>query len=637
MWLTLLLLACGDDDETKVLRDEDGDGVANVEDCAPDDPSGSPGRSEDAYDGLDNDCDPSTPDDDLDGDGFLRAADCADSDADRYPGATEICDDKDNDCDGAVDDEASDASTWWRDEDGDGYGDEDASYTGCEAPAGYAEQPGDCDDDDDAVHPGRSEVCANGVDDDCDGNSESDDGICAFEGFMFADEAADAWLYGSAVDESCGYAVSGVGDLDGDGDEEALIGCPGQIVDGAWQGQVWLEEGPVYGERSLGGADAGFHVDQDHASLGERLGPAPDLDGDGFGGVWMGASGMDSHGGAALVYQAPLSGDLDELDADLWISGTGADDGPTTSVSDLAWPGDWDGDGVEDIVVGSGGINDVSHTADAHAWLLSGPLSGAMNVSDATTRFTADLGDGYDTPGWFEDGTRVCALEGADGVSGLLIAQPRADGNGVDSGAIYLVTAAATGEQDLTDGAADGVWVGERAGDWAGYGGASTGDLDGDGYTDLLIAAPGVDGDGIDQGALYVELSPWTTDGLVRNLSDADIRLSTTRQYAGWHHAIVPDVSGDEAPDLLIAADAGAPLVWLVEGPLEAGAWDLDDLAGATIWGTTDPPERRVESVGASDTDGDGIADVLLGHYNNDLEANDNRGGVFVLLGRPGY
>ncbi len=80
----------------------------------------------------------------------------------------EICDGADNDCDGLIDEDATDPSAWYRDGDGDGYGDPGQTQQACAQPSGYVSDNTDCDDTDPAVHPGDLEVC-DGKDNDCDG------------------------------------------------------------------------------------------------------------------------------------------------------------------------------------------------------------------------------------------------------------------------------------------------------------------------------------------------------------------------------------------------------------------------------------------------------------------------------------
>ena len=185
-------------DESTLRYDDDGDGYAETEgDCDDQDPTLSPGAPE-TCDGVDNDCDGSVDNHpesgntyylDEDGDGYGATAsyvvacappagyvtdgsDCNDTQASIHPGATEICDDRDNDCDGTVDEEVT--TTWYLDRDGDGYGDDSASTQSCALPSPYySGEGGDCDDLKPSIHPGANEVC-DGVDQDCDGTVDED-------------------------------------------------------------------------------------------------------------------------------------------------------------------------------------------------------------------------------------------------------------------------------------------------------------------------------------------------------------------------------------------------------------------------------------------------------------------------------
>lgn len=88
--------------------DQDGDGVSQNEgDCDDNNPDISPNLDENPYDGLDNDCDASTPDDDLDQDGYPISSDCDDLNDEIHPNVEDyICDGIDNNCDGQIDEQA---------------------------------------------------------------------------------------------------------------------------------------------------------------------------------------------------------------------------------------------------------------------------------------------------------------------------------------------------------------------------------------------------------------------------------------------------------------------------------------------------------------------------------------------------
>ncbi|MBX5482394.1 MAG: putative metal-binding motif-containing protein [Myxococcaceae bacterium] len=212
----------GEPDEGLVLEtfyvDQDGDGfgdparpvmacmqgpgmVTDNTDCDDDPQAGGasahPGGTE-VCDTFDNDCDGMVDDGvrltffvDADGDGFgdetqptvmacsapkgysEKGGDCDDSPTvdgpSRHPGAAEICNVLDDDCDTQVDEGVK--STFYRDQDNDGYGDALSSVDACTPPPGYVADATDCNDTPGpgaAIHPGAAEVC-NGVDDNCAG------------------------------------------------------------------------------------------------------------------------------------------------------------------------------------------------------------------------------------------------------------------------------------------------------------------------------------------------------------------------------------------------------------------------------------------------------------------------------------
>ncbi len=151
---------------------------------------------------------------DLDGDGYtVEDGDCDDESAAVHPGQQEICNEVDDDCDGDVDEEV--AATWFPDEDGDGFGDDDAAVEACTQPAGASSVGGDCDDGDGEIHPMATEVC-DGVDNDCDGEVDDPAEIEHFDWYPDAD--ADGYGSEDDVVSSC-QQPSGYLEVAGDCDD----------------------------------------------------------------------------------------------------------------------------------------------------------------------------------------------------------------------------------------------------------------------------------------------------------------------------------------------------------------------------------------------------------------------------------
>ncbi|MES2642400.1 MAG: MopE-related protein [Myxococcota bacterium] len=225
-------------DATVWYRDADGDGhgtpadgvracapptghVALADDCDDTDPTVSPDRPE-LCNGEDDNCDGAVDVDavdlrtwyaDADADGYgdraaasfacapfagtvADATDCDDTRAVVHPGAAELCNDLDDNCDGATDEpEADDAASWYADDDGDGFGDPTVSIHACHPPGGFAASGADCDDTDAAVSPAGVETC-DGRDENCDGATDGPEAVDAAR--WYADTDTDG--FGLAAD-----------------------------------------------------------------------------------------------------------------------------------------------------------------------------------------------------------------------------------------------------------------------------------------------------------------------------------------------------------------------------------------------------------------------------------------------------
>ncbi len=207
-------------------------------DCDDTDASTNPGGVE-LCDGLDNDCDGSIDEGsvsyvDWDGDGYGAAGtacpvdstraplpgDCDDYNAAINPAAEDVCDNRDNDCDGAVDE--GDVS--YVDADGDGYGAEGSMHTDCPVGTGYAANPGDCNDTNPAMNPAAIEVC-NGLDDDCNGLVDAADPAMTDGITAYVDTDGDG--YGSTDTAIVCFVGDGYTTVPGDCDDANASVHPG--------------------------------------------------------------------------------------------------------------------------------------------------------------------------------------------------------------------------------------------------------------------------------------------------------------------------------------------------------------------------------------------------------------------------
>ena len=163
--LALSLAACSND------FDDKGDDPEGDEDEDSDDGDTDGGTDDDTDAGTDDDTDDEGDIySDDDGDGYTEdEGDCDDGDPEVNPMAPELCNGIDDDCNGDIDDDPEDGTTYYRDADGDGYGTNAETIEACDEPGGYASNDADCNDGAATANPEGVEVDWNGIDEDCDG------------------------------------------------------------------------------------------------------------------------------------------------------------------------------------------------------------------------------------------------------------------------------------------------------------------------------------------------------------------------------------------------------------------------------------------------------------------------------------
>ena len=617
------------DDGTAVWACEDpGDSIRVGGDCDDMDPDFHPGASEaDCTDLNDYNCDGSVAWVDGDGDAFTACEDCDDADAAVSPAGVEVCDGLDNDCDSEADEsEAIDADTWYADSDGDGYGALSSTALGCSAPAGFTADSTDCDDTDASVNPLGVEAC-NGADDDCDGEVDEDSSVDAST--WYADADGDG--HGSAASPTlaCALPVGASGNATDCDDADAAVS-------------------PDASE-SCNGFDDNCDGETDESTAVDVATWYADADGDGFGDASIAALGCDAPAGfvadatdcddadATVSPAAPESCNFVDDDCD------GVTD-PSASIDAAIWYADADGDGYGfDAATTracaqpaghealSGDCNDTSSLVNpAASEVCNGTDDDCDGGTDESDAIDAELwhrdadGDGYGDPsvttpscsepaGYGMDDTD-CDDSDADVFPGSTDLEVPGDG----------IDADCDGEDACTDLNCDGVpdlaFAGYYDGDYtldsyATYGpsfplsgrtslantGAysmEAGDLDGDGYQDLLFANHY-------SGSSY-STNSYVYWGSASGYSSSD---RTSLATLGALDALVEDLDGDGYADVVFANYASTTSTntdsYIYWG--SASGWSSADRTSLATNGA--------RAVASDDLDDDGLADLVFCNY----------------------
>jgi hypothetical protein len=303
----------------------------------------------------------------------------------------------------------------------------------------------------------------------------------------------------------------------------------------------------------------------------------------------------------------------------------------------IAGPGDVDGDGLADLLVGAAFQDEGGEDAGKAYLFLARSLGSAsdLRLEDADVVFVGEAALDYSNISVAGAGD----VDG-DGLQDLLMGAPDNDRGGSFSGSCYLFSGAALDTPRLDLSEARTIFMGENNGDFVGQSCRSAGDVDGDDLADILIGAHGNDETGIDAGKSYLFLGSQLGSG--NSISTASAQSAflgeAARDRSGQVLSSAGDVDGDGLDDLLFGApdqddsagNAGKTYI-LLASQLSNGTISLRD-ADHSLVGESTSDNAGISVASAGDVDQDGLADILVGAFKNS-EGGEDAGKAYLVLG----
>jgi hypothetical protein len=412
-----------------------------------------------------------------------------------------------------------------------------------------------------------------------------------------------------------GFSVASAGDVNGDGFGDVVVGAYAFDNGQPDEGRALVYLGSASGLATAAAWTA--ESNQASAQFGQSVASAGDVNGDGFGDVIVGAYTFDNgetDEGRAFVYLGSASG----------LSTAAAWTAESNQVSahfgqSVASAGDVNGDGFGDVIVGAR-LFENGETDEGRAFVYLGSASGLATAAAWTA-------ESNQASAWFGLSVASAGDVNGDGFGDVIVGAYAFDNGETNEGRAFVYLGSASG---LSTTAA---WTAEsnQASAWFGFSVASAGDVNGDGFGDVIVGAWLFDNVETDEGRAFVYL------GSASGLSTAAAWTAESNQAGaqfGWSVASAGDVNGDGYGDVIVGAylfdngetDEGRAFVYLgaASGPSTAAAWTAESNQANASFGSP------VASAG--DVNGDGYGDVIVGATNFDNgEADEGR--AFVYLG----
>ncbi|MFN7143903.1 MAG: FG-GAP-like repeat-containing protein, partial [Myxococcota bacterium] len=422
---------------------------------------------------------------------------------------------------------------------------------------------------------GAGDVNADGYDDILVGAYGSLSGAYVFHGAADGPSETPTTYFTAPRSEDYGYAVDGLGDVNGDGYDDVAIGSPEYSSD---TGRVYVHHGGPTGISTTAARTLTGSGSSSGQNFGKALAGAGDVNGDGYDDLVVGAPRYSSSRGAVYVFHGSASGIAATASASLYGDATGDAFG-----SAVDGAGDVDGDGHHEIIVGAylaGSYGKAYVYAGSRSGITTGGVSTLTAYGEVYGHTVAGVGD-VDGDGFAD------VAVGDRGYSSL---RGQAYVYRGSLGGLYtspFVTLTGSGAE----------WLGNDI--------AGAGDVDGDGYDDVLIGAEYADG-GL--GVAYVY------EGSASTITRTTALTGLSDDALGYAVASAGDVNADGYDDVVVGAygyDDATGRAYVYQG----SAAGLSTTAATTITGTTASAYLGHAVAGGCDVNADGYDDVIVGAY----------------------
>ena len=411
-----------------------------------------------------------------------------------------------------------------------------------------------------------------------------------------------------------GYSVSGAGDVNADGFSDIALGAPlydnGQVKEGV----VFVHLGSPKGIKP--NPAVVLEGNQFGAQFGISVALAGDINGDNYSDLIVGANEFDqgqlNEGAAFVFYGSKVGidpGQVTTLEINQPISGMG---------SSVAGAGDINADGFGDVLVGAP-FYDQGEANEGGAFVYMGTVKG---ISLVPTIIQGNQADAH-------LGTSLASAGDVNGdnFSDIIVGAPHYDKIYADQGLIKIYPGSANGINPNTSIALAGQQMTEEFGRAV----ACAGDVEGDGYADILISSRTKGKNLPNEGV--VMLFSGIAAGIHKTPASV-FKSGQANAYLGQSLASAGDIDGDGFSDIVIGAhlydhgesDEGAVMVW------HGGASRPDTATAAALHSIQPESQFGYAVSGAGDVDGDGYSDIAVGspgEYNGNMMA----GAAFVYSG----